>query len=65
MTSEARALPPFVPSKVNQSSDEIIGNRVISIAECLFIINKRDSNAIVMHTRQHEVGQENAVTFSV
>ena len=40
MTSEARVLPLFVPSKVNQSSDEIIGNRVIGIAECLFIINK-------------------------
>ena len=40
---------------------KIIGNRVISIVECLFIINKRDSSTIVMHTRQHEVGQENVV----
>ena len=30
---------------------KIIGNRVISITECLFI-DKRDWSAIVMHTRQ-------------
>ena len=44
---------------------KIIGNRIISIAECLFIINKRELSAIVMHTRQHEIGQENAVTIII
>ena len=39
---------------------KIIGNRVISIAECLFI-DKQDSSVIVIHARQHEAGQENAV----
>ena len=39
---------------------KIIGNRVISIVECLFI-DERDSSVIVMHTRQHEAGQENAL----
>ena len=43
---------------------KIIGNRVISIAECLFI-DKQDSSVTVIHARQHEAGQENAVTFSV
>ena len=43
---------------------KIFGNCVISITECLFI-DKREWSAIVMHTRQHKAGQENAVTFSV
>ena len=46
-TNEARALPLFVSSKVNV---KIIGNCVTSIVEYFFIINKRDSSAIIMHT---------------
>ena len=62
VTSEARALPTLCLFK--KSSGEIIGNRVISIAECLFI-DKQDLSVIVIHTRQQEACQENAVTFSV
>ena len=43
---------------------KIIGNRVISIAECLFI-DKQNSSVIVIHARQHEAGQENAVFTAI
>ena len=43
---------------------KIIGNRVISIAECLFI-DKQDLSVIVIHARQHKAGQENAVFTAI